>query len=66
MSPAHIPVLFLVMGRSGSSNAWMTLSKLAGGEMNEVLEVVRSKEYEVEEFFSCTTYPGYVVLVYPS
>ena len=44
------PVLFLAAGRSGSSNTWMTLSKLAG-KQNEALETVGSNEYQVKHLF---------------
>ena len=45
-----IPVLFLVKGRSGSSNTWLTLSKLAGGEPNESKEVFGSDEHQIDKF----------------
>mmetsp|Transcript_6827 Transcript_6827/g.10367 ORF Transcript_6827/g.10367 Transcript_6827/m.10367 type:complete len:412 (-) Transcript_6827:29-1264(-) len=44
------PVVFIVSGRSGSSNTWMTLSKLAG-ERNEALETVGSSVFQVKKFF---------------
>jgi hypothetical protein len=47
-----IPVLFLIAGRSGSSNTWLTLSKLAGGKRSEAMETFGSGPEEVRMFFN--------------
>ncbi len=43
-----VPVLFICSGRSGSSNTWMTLSRLVGGERSEALETMGSSSKDVE------------------
>ena len=50
-----IPVLFIVNGRSGSSNTWQTLSKLAGGFQTEAIEAFGSNEIQIQKFFKSMT-----------
>ncbi len=47
-----IPVLFLADGRSGSSNTWLTLSKLAGGDQREAKEALGSDQDQVRIFLN--------------
>ena len=44
------PVVFISAGSSGSSNTWMTLSKLAGGEVNLAREDLGSTPDQVKLF----------------
>jgi hypothetical protein len=45
-----VPIVYICAGRSGSSNTWMTLSNLAGGEPNEALETFGSNPNDVNDF----------------
>jgi len=48
-----IPVLFIVNGRSGSSNTWLTLNKLAGGiRRTEAVEAFGSDIDQNAKFFN--------------
>jgi len=46
-----VPVLFLINGRSGSSNTWLTLSKLAGGKPRGAKEAFGSDSDQIRSFF---------------
>ena len=50
------PVVFICAGRSGSSNTWKTLSKLAGGKVNRAIEDLGSTPKQVQLFMD--TFPS--------